>query len=147
MEAIQACVCVWFGRVSDRNYIIISMQSHAPICAYLWGQVIKKTMKKELIKLLNSVSFTDDETIANYGGDNSYYRHDLKVFNDNKKACLHNLKQIKRINKDKLIKTCKEVWGGRLSFDGKRFEYTAGQFYTLELPQAIGAVVLSYLIK
>ncbi len=102
-------------------------------------------MKNKIIKLLNSVSFTDEETIANYGGNNSYYKHDLKVFNDNKRACLNNLKQIKRINTKKFIETCKNTWGGRLEYKGSHFEYSAGQYYTLELPQAIGAVVLSYI--
>jgi len=102
-------------------------------------------MKKEILKLLNSVSFTDNEIIANYGGINEYYKHDLKVFNDNKRACINNLKIIKRINKNKFIDTCKNTWSGRLEYKDNHFEYTAGQFYTLELPQAIGAVVLSYL--
>ena len=104
-------------------------------------------MKKEILRLLDSVSFTDDETIANYGGNNSYYQHDLKVFNDNKSACLHNLDTIKRFSIVKFRKACNETWGGRLNFVGNsyRLEYTAGQFYTLELPQAIGAVLLTYI--
>lgn len=102
-------------------------------------------MKNKLIKLLDSVSFTDEETIADYGGKNEHYKHDLKVFNDNKKACINNLKQIKRIDTKRFIDTCKNTWQGRLSFNGKDFEYTAGQFYTLELPQTIGTIVLSYL--
>ncbi len=102
-------------------------------------------MKNKLIKLLNSVSFTDEETIANYGGDNEYYQHDLKVFNDNKRACINNLKQIKRIDEKRFVEVCKNTWQGRLEYKGNHFEYTAGQYYTLELPQAIGAVVLSYI--
>lgn len=102
-------------------------------------------MKQEIIKLLNSVSFSDEETISNYGGNNSYYQYDLKVFNDNKKACLNNLKQIKRINKAKFIDTCKNTWQGRLEYKKNHLEYTAGQYYTLELPQAINSVVLSYI--
>jgi len=104
-------------------------------------------MKKEIIRLLNSVSFTDEETISNYGGDNSYYQHDLKVFNDNMHACRHNLETIKRFSIVEFRKACNDTWGGRLNFVGNSYhlEYTAGQFYTLELPQAVGAVLLTYI--
>lgn len=97
-------------------------------------------MKNKLIELLNSVSFTDDETIANYGGNNQYYKADLKRFNEAKQNAITLFDKLDDIEDEEIIEACACTWSGRMSWVDDHFEYTAGQFYTLELPQAIEAI-------
>lgn len=102
-------------------------------------------MKQEIIELLDSVSFTDSETIFNYGGYNEYYLADLNIFIKNKGEALDKLQGILKIDNTKLVKALTSAYGGRLSYNKGSFDYTAGQFYTLELPQAVNAVLDYYL--
>jgi len=99
-------------------------------------------MKKELLKLLNSVKFDDEILMDYYAGDDMYYLKDKQVFDKAKAGAKELLKSVK-ITKAEMKEACKTVFSGRLEYDGVKFKYIAGQFYDLELPQAIYAVLSS----
>ena len=101
-----------------------------------------KTISDNLLEFINSVDFSV-ENVANdyYNGNNEYYQTDLKQFNVAKKEALNIMAQLGDIGEDELLEACKSSYGGRLDYVGGQFKYTAGQFYDLEVPMAVCAVL------
>lgn len=100
--------------------------------------------KSQIIKALKKMHFTGEELIANYGGNNIYYRQDKAKHDQAKRQALNILDRIKRIDQDKIAEIAKHTFMGRLEFNQNGYEYTAGQFYQLELPQAFAEVLSEY---
>lgn len=100
-----------------------------------------QSVKKKLINFLNSVDFGEDVFNDFYGeGNRAGYMEDLKKFNKNKTDAANLLAELGRITDEEIAEACARAFSGRLSFDGKTFEYCAGQFYNIEVPQAVLAV-------
>jgi len=99
-----------------------------------------KTIKTTLIKFLNSIDF--GQMVANdyYGGINQHYMADLKQFNKNKNEAVNILQELGKITDDEIKDACKNAFSGRLEYNGDKFKYIAGQFYNIEVPQAVLAV-------
>jgi len=104
-------------------------------------------MKKEIQKLLDTCIFSTTENISNYGGVNEYYKADKKVHDEAVRNCKSLLNKIKSFKLVPFRQACKDSWAGRLGFIGNTYhlEYIAGQYYDLELPQAIRAVLKTYI--
>lgn len=100
-----------------------------------------KSIKTKLINFLNSVDFGQEVFNDYYGESNRKgYMEDLKKFNDARNDAANLLSQLGKITDDEIKEACSRAFMGRLSFDGENFSYCAGQFYDLEIPQAVLAV-------
>ena len=98
-------------------------------------------MLEELKKLLDSADFGKQVFADMYGeGYEDAYRKD-KQKHDTAKAEAQRLLSLLRPSNEELYQASQDAFSGRLSWLADRWEYTAGQFYDLELPQAIRAVL------
>ena len=105
-------------------------------------------MKTEIKELLDSVDFGKEVFNDYYGEDNQKgYAVDKKRFNQARRQCINLLERLESISEAEMIDACKKAFSGRLEWNGKgrKMTYTAGQFYDIEVPQAISAV-LEYII-
>ena len=100
----------------------------------------KININNKLRKFLEAHKFGED-LADNYGGVNEYFKTDQKRFNDAKIESLQLLKDLKYIYKREIVEACNRAFSGRLEYKNNCFHYTAGQFYDLEVPQAIRAVL------
>ena len=96
--------------------------------------------KIQLIKFLNSVDFGIEIANDFYGGVNKFYLTDKKRFDIFKNDAINTIQQLGKITDGEIIEACERAFCGRLEYRGSHFEYTAGQFYDIEIPQAILAV-------
>ena len=97
-------------------------------------------MIEKLKDLLFSCTFTSKDIVENYGGVNEYYREDKKVHDKARRQAREILARYTPTEAE-LLEASKRAFSGRLQWVNDRWEYTAGQFYDLELPQAIHAVL------
>ena len=96
--------------------------------------------KSKLIRFVNSINF--GIKIANdfYGGVNEAYLIDYERFSHFKNDAVNTLQELGKIEKEELENACKNAFCGRLEMKGDDFVYTAGQFWNIEVPQAVLAV-------
>lgn len=100
-----------------------------------------KSTKTKLINFLNSHNFGADIFAEYYGESNrAGYMEDLKRFNEAKTDAASLLSELGKITDEETKEACRRAFMGRLSFDGDNFKYCAGQFYDIEVPQAVLAV-------
>ena len=92
------------------------------------------------MKFINSVDFGIEIANDYYGGINSYYMQDLKQFQDAKNEAVNLLQIYGTITEAEIKEACENSFSGRLSYEDGQFEYTAGQFYDLEIPDAVLSV-------
>lgn len=85
---------------------------------------------------------------ANYGSMEYYradYRQALQAKHDAERLLTAVSFRSSAIPLDTLRDALKRAYGGRLSWDGKRLDYTAGQYFPMEYRQAVCAVLASAL--
>jgi hypothetical protein len=97
-------------------------------------------MKTKLIKFLNSVDFGIKIANDYYGGVNQYYIKDSNEWHKALNEAANTIQEIGTITEKEIIDACHNAFAGRLNWDGKRFSYTAGQFYDQEIPFAVLSV-------
>lgn len=96
---------------------------------------------------MQSVPFGDEIAKDYYGGFVSSYEQDRKVVRDAQKEISNLLGQLSPITDEELLEALPRAYSGRLEYvpavfdTDHRFEYTAGQFYNIEVPQAVQAVL------
>lgn len=89
-----------------------------------------------------SVPFGDKVAMDYYGGINEAYETDLKKVQRSRQDVSVLLGEISPVSDEELILALAYAFSGRLSFEeGYGFEYTAGQFYNIEVPQAVCEVL------
>lgn len=88
-----------------------------------------------------SVPFGDEIAMDYYGGLNKYYETDLKKVKGARQHCEQLIDELKHVKDEEILKSLPRVFSGRLSFINGSFEYTAGQFYNIEVPQSVEAVL------
>lgn len=100
-------------------------------------------MTKEIKKFLNSVDFGEEIKRDYYGDYTEGYNHDKLVFNQAKLECKKLLLTLGKISEQEMVDACKRAFMGRVEWNGqdKAITYTAGQFYDLEVPQAMQSVL------
>lgn len=96
----------------------------------------------KLKQLLLSVSFGDEIARDYYAGYTVGYIEDLKKFSRAKEKSLELMNTIGHVTPELLDEACKNAFSGRIEIvkDDKAY-YTAGQFYDIEVPQAVLAVL------
>ena len=97
-------------------------------------------MIREIKEFLNSVDFGNEIFKDYYGtGNEAGYKQDLKRFTDAKKEAMSLLAQLGTITESEMAEACKRAFMGRVKWHGtgRTITYTAGQFYDLEIPQAM----------
>jgi len=100
-----------------------------------------KSTKTKLINFLNAEDFGEEVFNDYYGeGNRAGYMIDLKKFNETKTDAANLLSELGKISDEEIKEACERAFCGRLEFDGNNFHYTAGQFYNIEIPQAVLAV-------
>jgi len=92
-------------------------------------------MKNEINNLLKGAVLDSND----YGGKNEYYNTDNKRIIDAKKRIKEIMKNMPTDEKIKEAMTI--IWGGRLSIENNKLNYTAGQYYPLELAECIADVL------
>ena len=69
------------------------------------------------------------------------FAHDKRTHDTAKSQCKNAIKRLGNISLDEFITASKQAWSGRIEWTGNGIEYTAGQFYNIEAPQAMAAVL------
>jgi hypothetical protein len=102
-----------------------------------------KTVNKELEQFLRVHNF-GKKVFNDYYGQQGLegYKADLKRFTEAKNNAKKLLKDLPNITEAEIVKACKDSFCGRLEYDGQ-FHYTAGQFYDIEVPQAVQSVLIN----
>ena len=100
----------------------------------------KININNKLKKFLDAHTFGED-LADNYGGVNEYFKTDQKRFNDAKKNSFDLLMDLGPISKKEMKEASSRAFSGRLEYKNNCFHYKAGQFYELEVPQAVRAVL------
>ncbi|MCK9371310.1 hypothetical protein M0R04_15460, partial [Candidatus Dojkabacteria bacterium] len=94
-------------------------------------------MNDKIKVFLNSVKF--GLTIANdyYGGKTLAYKTDKNRVNAHNRYIKDIMARLPDITESELIEAFASAFSGRLSLVNDNIEYTAGQFYNIEVPQAM----------
>ena len=101
-------------------------------------------MDKIIKDFLKSVSFGKDVANDCYGGVNSFYKQDKNRVNAFNRYIKDILPRLPDITEQELEEAFKNTFSARLELKGNYIKYTAGQFYNIEVPQAM-AWALDYI--
>ena len=99
------------------------------------------TINNKLKKFLDSHKFGERIKRDYYGGNNSGFAQDKMRFDSAKKMSIKLLALLGQITKEEMTEASQRAFMGRLEYKNKNFSYCPGQFYDLEVPQAVQAVL------
>lgn len=100
-----------------------------------------KSVATQLYEFMQSVPFGDEIAMDYYGGINEAYETDYKRVRRAQQDVAVMIDKLSPIKDAELLEALPRAFSGRLSYNGGQFEYTAGQFYNIEVPQAVLAVL------
>lgn len=99
-------------------------------------------MNKQIQEYIKSCKFNKKIFLDYYGESNrSGFMHDKRTHDYARSRCKNILERLGEVRESEIIEACKHAFSGRLTWNGAKFEYTAGQFGNLEMPQAMEAVL------
>lgn len=100
-----------------------------------------------MYEFMQSVPFGDEIRKDYYGDFVSSYEQDRKTVRKAQMEVSNLLGQLSPVTDEELLKALPSAFSGRLEYrpapfgTDDTFEYTAGQFYNIEVPQAVQAVL------
>lgn len=86
--------------------------------------------------------FGDEIAMNYYGGINEAYETDYKRVKSAQQHCMQLCDELQNVSDDEIRNALPRAFSGRLECHNRdQFHYTPGQFYNIEVPQAVEAVL------